>query len=36
MVITTDKRMNGLYVLDGQTIVGKVGVTDYNEDKANL
>lgn len=28
--------MNGLYVLDGQTIVGKVGVTDYNEDKANL
>ena len=31
-----DRRMNRLYVLDGQTTVGKIGVTNYNEDKANL
>lgn len=36
MVITTDRRMNGLYVSDGQKIVSKVRVTDYNKDKANL
>lgn len=36
MVITTNRIRNGLYVLDGQTIVSKVRVTDYNKDKANL
>lgn len=36
MVVIKGKKVNGLYLLDEQTVVGEASITNHSEDKAKI